>query len=89
MLVDSASLLLSLKDILPETQVRVSQVLEDGEIGVDIVTTVGDDDGVTLVKLDVSHAVSGWMTDPTGSRYGWISQTSAPMLMQSLYSGWN
>ena len=70
-LVEAARLMVSLENISPQSRVRVSQVVEEGEISLDIVRTgeAGTPSDTTLttlttLQLDVSHAVSGWLAQP-------------------------
>ena len=64
-LVEAATLMVSLENISPQSRVRVSQVVEGGEIILDTVRT-GEATGApeTTIKLDVSHALAGWLTRP-------------------------
>ena len=69
MLVESASLLVRLQNISssssPARRVSVSQVVVGGgEISLDSVDTGGLEGGEISLKLDVSHAVSGWLSHP-------------------------
>ena len=67
-LVEAARLMVSLENISPHSRVRVSQVVEEGEISLDIVRTgeagTPSDTTLTTLQLDVSHAVSGWLAQP-------------------------
>ena len=84
-LVEAATLMVSLENISPQSRVRVSQVVEEGEISLDIVRTgeAGAPSDTTL-QLEVTHAVSGWLAQPhtnLGLRLSLESQDSQEELL--------
>ena len=63
-LVTAASLMVRLPSLPSPSRVRVSQVVAGGEISLDSVVTTAGTGGGSIIKLDVSHAVSGWLAQP-------------------------
>ena len=85
-LVKSSFLSLSLMFALESnTKVKVGQIVEGGELifldAIDIVAEAGEE---TVVQLDITHAVHGWVDNPStnlGLRVSFDTETDLPLLM--------